>query len=64
MISLIGTQRIPIRTIRDASKASALQEKYPEDFESTIVADIASSDLTEALAGMYGDPIKLDRISH
>jgi len=42
----------PIRTIRDGSTSGALLQKYPDNFETTVVADIASSDLKQAVKGM------------
>lgn len=40
------------RTIRDGSKADALLQRFPQNFETTVVADVANSDLSEAVKGM------------
>jgi nucleoside-diphosphate-sugar epimerase len=39
-------------TIRDGSKSGALLERYPSNFETIVIEDIASSDLTEAMKGV------------
>jgi len=39
-------------TIRNGSKSAALLKRYPENFETTIIADIASGDLKPAMKGV------------
>jgi len=39
-------------TIRSQSSAKSLLEKFPKNFETAVVADVASSDLTATLAGV------------
>ena len=41
--------RLIISTIRSTSKADALLAKFPTNFETTVVADVATSDLTAAV---------------
>jgi hypothetical protein len=41
-----------IRTIRDGSKSGALLQRHPHNFETTVVADVATSDLKEAVKGV------------
>jgi nucleoside-diphosphate-sugar epimerase len=39
-------------TIRDGSKSGALLQRHPHNFETTVVADVATSDLKEAVKGV------------
>jgi hypothetical protein len=49
----------PIRTICDGSASGALLQKYPDNFETTVVADIASSDLKQAIKGTMRPEVML-----
>ncbi|KZP19343.1 NAD(P)-binding protein [Athelia psychrophila] len=39
-------------TIRSASKANGLLEKFPKNFETVVVQDVATSDLTDVIKGV------------
>ncbi|KAF7975457.1 hypothetical protein HWV62_9473 [Athelia sp. TMB] len=47
-------------TIRSASKADALLAKFPNNFETTVVADVATSDLTAAFPNNFETTVVAD----